>query len=328
METNYPGNLHQLAQILNVSYKGLEFFAFKAYLPSFYSRHEIVKYEGKARQIAAPGSYLKALQRKIKTLLEQSYTAPGSTHGFRTGRSIITNARQHVGAAWILNLDLEDFFGSINFGRVLGALRGRPFCFNKQVAVAISRLSTLDNALPLGSPASPILSNIVCRSMDRDLLSVAREYSIFYTRYADDLTFSSRSKKYLSSPGQLPQSLQNTIEDCIQENGFHINRRKQKFYYGSNGGIVTGLRVTSSVTPGRKFIRELRAIYSKIRKEDLKKTQEEFSTKYANRNRYRDRDPSLVHHINGKLSFLYAILGPYHPVYQNYFDRLRSVLPD
>src|SRR5205814_3311637 len=119
---------------------------------------------------------------------------------FIPARSILTNAKPHLRQKFVLNVDLKDFFPTINFGRVRGVLIAKPYCLLPHIATYIARICCRDNALPQGAPTSPIISNMICSRLDRQLLRLARQYRCVYTRYADDLTFSTSMPRF---PGAL-----------------------------------------------------------------------------------------------------------------------------
>jgi hypothetical protein len=162
-------------------------------------------------------------------------------HGFKRGRSIITNAQQHRHRRWVFNLDLKDFFPSINFGRVRGFfLKNRDFALQSRVATVIAQIACHGDSLPQGSPCSPVISNLVANVLDMRLVKLASESGCTYSRYADDLTFSTNKKNFppdiallaKTKPGQnhkwIPGS---ALKKVIQRTGYRINSRKNRMMY-------------------------------------------------------------------------------------------------
>src|SRR5262249_16793586 len=118
-------------------------------------------------------------------------------HGFKRKRDIRSNARQHRHRRWVFNIDLEDFFPSINFGRVRGFfIKNRDFALHEEVATVIAQIACHDNSLPQGSPCSPVISNLVAHLLDMRLVKLASTNGCTYSRYADDLTFSTNKKEF------------------------------------------------------------------------------------------------------------------------------------
>jgi RNA-directed DNA polymerase len=120
-----------------------------------------------------------------------------SAHGFMRERSIITNASGHKKRRFVLNVDLKDFFGTINFGRVRGYfLKDKNFLLNATVATVLAQIAFFWNALPQGTPCSPVISNLIGHVLDIHLVRLASKAGCTYTRYADDLTFSTSKQSF------------------------------------------------------------------------------------------------------------------------------------
>lgn len=154
-----------------------------------YQQFSIAKGTGKVRLITAPDRRLKMLQQKLLPLLDQLYRVRSPVHGFVPNRSVKTNAESHRSRRFVINLDLKDFFPSITENRIQGLLSALGL--NYRVAEIIARLSCFGSRLPQGAPTSPTLSNMICYRLDTDLMQVAKGARAIYTRYADDITFSS-----------------------------------------------------------------------------------------------------------------------------------------
>ena len=150
------------------------------------------------------------------------------SHGFEVDKSILTNAEIHIGQKYILNIDLENFFHSINFGRIRGFfIKNVHFQLHPTIATCIAHIACYNNYLPQGSPCSPVISNLICSVLDIRLKNLAKKYKCFYTRYADDLTFSTYLKYF---PEQIAKSnyylnveLSALLIKEIQKAGFNIN---------------------------------------------------------------------------------------------------------
>jgi RNA-directed DNA polymerase len=173
-----------------------------------YVRYTIPKSNGGKRTILAPKPELKAIQRKILSALLERTTVSPMAHGFVKERSIITNAKQHVGREYVLRLDLKDFFPSITFKRVRGMFISLGYSF--AVASVLALLCTEYHREPFdrdgtiyhvsigkrhlvqGAPTSPSLSNLIAYHLDYRLHGLATKRNFTYTRYADDLIFFGR----------------------------------------------------------------------------------------------------------------------------------------
>ncbi|MGQ7122368.1 reverse transcriptase domain-containing protein, partial [Escherichia sp. HC-CC4] len=122
---------------------------------------------------------------------------PSLSHGFERKRSIITNAMMHLGKKYVFNIDLDNFFGSFNFGRVRGFfIKNRNFALDPEIATVIAKIACYNNELPQGSPCSPVITNLITHSLDIKLAAIASRNSSTFTRYADDITFSTRKGEF------------------------------------------------------------------------------------------------------------------------------------
>ena len=147
------------------------------------------------------------------------------SHAFEKRKSIITNARIHRNKRYVINLDLENFFDSFHFGRVLGYFeKNKNFMLPHEVAVALTQLVCYQKHLPQGAPTSPIITNLICQILDFRLLKIAKKYKLNFTRYADDLTFSTNDKKFLD----LKEHFFKEITTDILRAGFSVNNRKTR----------------------------------------------------------------------------------------------------
>lgn len=150
-----------LANLLEVPLKQLIYPARVARPDSKYTEFSIAKRKGAARKISAPVSAVRILQRKLNQVLTTVYERPAGVNRFVSGRSILANARVHVGAKFVLTVDLKDFFPSIDFGRVRGLFMAKPYNLGADVSTPLAQLSC-NKSLPQGAPSSPVISNMIC----------------------------------------------------------------------------------------------------------------------------------------------------------------------
>lgn len=255
-----------LAAFLEISLKQLGFFAFSH--ANKYSTFRISKnHSNEKREIKAPISILKDIQRRIAAVVSEVYESenpPEAAHGFRPGRSIATNAKCHVHRAALLNIDLKDFFPSITGGRVRGLFKAPPFSFPDEVADALTNLVCDNGSLPQGAPTSPVISNCICERMDKQLLSFASRNDLVYTRYADDITFSAfnlrRIKRACLNDSCDSLELSEALIEIIEKNGFEVNEIKTRFATRSTRQTVTGVIVNEKCNYKRSEYRELRVL--------------------------------------------------------------------
>lgn len=252
-ENNVPVifNLRHLRKICGISKREQNAY-FGINRGQLYRRFSIPKKSGGMRTIEAPDDKLKAIQRWIKEDILDSFSSSEYATGFKKGKSIVDNARPHIGKELIINIDLKDFFPSIHYADVIRIFSYMGY--RTDVAHLLTRLCTNgNNVLPQGSPASPALSNLVSLKLDKRLGQLARNLNCTYTRYADDITFSG-SKEIRSA---LP-----LIRDIITDEGFQINEDKVRLQYSHQRQEVTGLIVNEKLSVSPQIKKELKsAIY-------------------------------------------------------------------
>ena len=241
-------SVHHLAWQWRMSLKRLWWYA--SHTDRYYRRHRLPKKSGGTRQIDAPTYELKVHQRWIANHCIAASHVHDAAKGFRKNHSIKDNALPHVGKQVVIRIDVKDFFPSITHRQVRKAFEkmGYPY----RVAVALAGLCTLHGRLPQGSPASPALSNLVCAGLDCRLSGAAKRHGFDYTRYADDMTFSSDRRDL---PSLLP-----FFQRIIEDEGFRVHKKKTAVMRPSTRQTVTGLTVNENVHVGRRQRRILRAM--------------------------------------------------------------------
>ena len=192
-------SLQELGPLVGYTAKGLAFVVHGIPDSAKYTDFSIPKRSGGTRTISAPCEELKRLQSHLAKLLEDCIAEINQardqrkdtlSHGFRKKRSIMTNAAQHRGRRYVFNIDLHDFFGTINFGRVWRFFeKNHGFLLNSDIARTIAQIACHNQALPQGSPLSPVISNLIGHILDIRMAGIAAKAGCFYSRYADDLTF-------------------------------------------------------------------------------------------------------------------------------------------
>lgn len=215
---------------------------------------------------------MKAIQRKLSKLLWNYQLSiwddighiPNISHAFEKQKSIITNAKVHRNKRYILNLDLQDFFDSFHFGRVRGYFqKNRFFQLPEEVATTIAQLTCYKGHLPQGAPSSPIITNLICKILDIHLLKIAKKYKLDYTRYADDLTFSTNNKNFKNIWLRFMSEISNEIKKA----GFTINERKVRLQFKDSRQVVTGLIVNKKLNVDRRYYKLVRAMADRLYKD-------------------------------------------------------------
>ena len=287
-----------------------------------YTTFKIKKRSGGLRDICAPISTLKILQRKLNHVLQLIYEPRSCVHGFTRERSIVTNAQTHVRKNYVLNVDIKDFFHSINFGRVRGMFLARPYEVLEKPATILAQICCFDNYIPQGAPTSPVISNMICSKLDGELQRLAQKFHCIYTRYADDITFSSTMPEFpktLAIETTSGIELGGMLKQCIEDNGFRIHEGKIRLQKPDRRQEVTGITVNDMPNVNRRFIRQLRAMIHAWEKYGYENAEREYHEKYCRKRRHPDRPPPVFCRVvDGKLNFLKMVRGENSPIYRKY----------
>lgn len=271
-------SLRDLSIVLGFQPKAVSFIIYKYSKERLYTSFTIPKKSGSVRAIHAPCPELKNLQSCVSKYLqdcideinESKKITHTLSHGFKRGYSIVTNASMHKKRRLVLNVDLEDFFGAINFGRVRGFfITNKNFSLQPSVATVLAQIICYENSIPQGSPCSPVVSNLIGHLLDIKLAKMASEMKCTYSRYADDLTFSTNKQQFpleLVSPGDSPHDwvVGEKLERVIQKCGFQVNSRKTRLQYRDSRQDVTGLVVNEKVNVPAEYRRRARAMAHRL----------------------------------------------------------------
>jgi len=265
----------ELANLLGLEYKQLRFLTYHrdVEISDHYYRYEIPKRSGGLRKIAAPKTVLKNAQRRILSEILEKINISDTAHGFISGRSILTGALVHQSQPRLLvNIDLENFFPTITFQRIRGMFKSFgysgyissllamicTYCERMPIEVKgqMRYVKTSERILPQGSPASPMITNIICRGLDKKINALAEEQAFSYSRYADDMSFG-----FNKEPDS--ESLKNIlfrIQKVVYSEGLRINKKKTRFLRPNNRQCVTGI-VINNEQPGvpRNWVKKMRA---------------------------------------------------------------------
>ncbi len=272
-----------------------------------YHFHWVRKKSGGYRLIEAPKSLLKEVQIRILRGILDLVAAHPAAHGFVPGRSIRSNAAPHVGQAWILKLDLSNFYPSVSFNRVVAIFRSLGYC--REAAIWLGKLTTsaipsnlnapdqrmgtvwpyLRRHLPQGAPTSPAIANLSAFGLDLRLTGLAGAYGLRYTRYADDLT--------LSGPQRAVAALREIIPFATTIIGwerFRLNKAKRRVLRRYQQQTVTGLVVNDQLGIPRAEFDRLKAILTNC-------------LRHGPASQNRNRHPQFAAHLLGRIGHLASV---------------------
>jgi hypothetical protein len=257
---------------------------------------------GDLRLIEDPAPLLKKVQSTLNRYLQSAYYFEKSHAGYgfvvnpvtdEDRRNILTNARKHLGRPWLLQLDLRDFFHHVTEQKVRKIFEVPPFCFKEDITDLLTAVTTYMGRLPMGAPTSPVLSNFACRDLDDALHALATAKHWNYTRYADDLSFS--SKRAFSGDELF------ALRQIVHDHGFVVNEQKTCLSGPEQDKIVTGilLRGKGELRPGffadvEQDVRRLAAVV------EAQHFHGELSTHWVEK---------MKQQVRGKIAFIGFVLG-------------------
>lgn len=364
-EESVPFELKQITYYANPKLNKNRYLAF-----------EIKKKSGAARKIHAPVPGLKAIQRCLNFILQVVYEPHPTAHGFVLDKSIVDNAKIHVNSNYVYNIDLKDFFPSIDQARVWKTLQlppfnlglnfpkdgtfdvreggviidGKPVKYGNSVnllfakerlmlnniicalvchEMEVERLNektgewekVIRNVLPQGAPTSPTITNIVCRKLDFKLNGVAKRFNLKYSRYADDITFSSMHSVFTkNSPikNDAGRTFLEELNRVITEQNFHIKESKVRLQRKGYRQEVTGLNVNEKVNVQRRYIKKLRVWLHRWELFGYEMAEGKFLRDYLkDRGHLVKGKPHMTNVIDGKLMYLEMVKGKEDSTYRN-----------
>lgn len=375
-----------------------------------YTEFKIKKKSGKERNIHNPVKGLKSLQKTLSFILQCVYEPHNAAMGFIRNKSIVDNANLHAGNRYVYNIDLKDFFPSIDQARVWKCLQLKPFNLNKATSVSpeymkskdfkmkylnseepisffkgkgrmftntpqgtvfvsknfdkekdkyilqgSSSLKTKDgkslegtlwlvnkipntnrldvaniiaslcctemeverknengewqkikrNVLPQGAPTSPVITNIVCQRLDYLLSGVAKRFGLKYSRYADDITFSSMHNVYQPEGEFLKE-----LHRIIAEQNFQIQESKTRLQKDGYRKEVTGLLVNEKTNVQQRYIKQLRMWLYYWERYGYERASEFFLQQFiADKGHVKKGESNIANVISGKLDYLKMVKG-------------------
>ena len=288
--------------------------------PKYYT-FERPKKSGKMRTIEAPEYDLKTLQKQFNNYLQSYYYTVQSSAAYGYiirvkdkpyKKNILENARYHLGATYLLNVDFEDFFHQITTLQIFKLLQTSPFKLQKKAAHLLSKLFTYKGRLPMGAPTSPAFSNIVTLALDEQLKNWATNQDLKYTRFVDDLTFSSTKRPFTTEDVE-------QINAICQQNKLKLNPKKTTFFGAAATKKVTGLVLNETVDISSDFYEALELDLERIRQ-----TAEVNVIMYQHNRTELLRD--FKKEVDGMINFIGMIEGYDSQLFWEYRQKLKAAL--
>lgn len=303
--------------------------------PYRYRHFNIQKKSGGIRQISSPiNKTFTMILQSVNEMFKAIYTPSDYAMGFVEKRSVVTNANVHKAQNYVFNIDLKDFFSSIEQFQVRKRLQSDPFNFPITIAGILADLCTVREKrkdadgkdiyayiLPQGAPTSPIITNMICDVLDRRLAGVAKRFGLNYTRYADDITFSSNHYVYAKN-----REFRNELVRVIEGQGFRINEKKTRLQKHGSRQEVTGIIVSDKLNVTKKYVREIRSLLYIWEKYGYSDAYKRFFPKYkAEKGHVKKGHPELLNVLEGKLLYLKMVKGNSDPVFVKLNSKLKKL---
>ncbi len=327
---SYAKNILYDKKCLPYSENSLTYFANPAFCQNRYTTFSIKKKSGGDRIINAPVNGLKSILKAFNLILLCIFEPHKAATGFVLGKSIVDNAKVHIGQNYVYNIDIKDFFHSFDRNRVKMGFMYPPFNLRDErepLAFLLSSLVTHPinkiekNVLPQGSPASPTITNILSKFLDHRLNGLANRFGLKYSRYADDITFSSPHSIFKNE--EFLKELHRIIED---DQKLVINLDKTRLQKAGYQQEVTGLIVNEKANVKKRYIKQIRMWLYYWEKYGYAKAQRIFKRDYiVDKGHVKKGEPSLINVLDGKLEFLKMVKGHNDSTYlklRGRFDKL------
>lgn len=297
-----------------------------------YHQFTIPKKSGGTRTISSPANELKNILSYLNLIFKAMYNPLPCVNGFVEGRNIVDNARTHLNEHYVFNIDLKDFFTSIPQARVWGRLKAKPYSLKQPMANLVAGLCAMRQTtngkdtnesfvLPQGAPTSPILTNMICERMDWKLSRLARKYHVNYSRYADDMTFSSQHNVY-----QADGPFRKELKAIIEGEGFRINPDKTRLDKSGSRQEVTGVTVGVKTNVTRSYVKNIRAILHIWEKYGPEAAQQRFLKPYLKEKaRQQKGTPHVENVLQGKLLYMKMVKGDDDPTFMALWQRFMKL---
>jgi len=297
-------SVSDLCELLDADHLKLTSYALN---PS-YNVFEIRKKSGKMRLIEDPAEPLQQIQDTINDYLQAVYWHQRSpaAYGFvinvqddPTPRHIETNAALHLNRPWLLNCDLLDFFHQVTYARVKSCFSVAPFKFQEDAASLLAGLCTYKGRCPMGAPTSPVLSNLVFAAVDADLIEFSHKRGWKYSRYADDMSFSSQESMNWDDYTAIKRIV-------TEKHDYAYNEEKAMLFGPEDTKVITGLLLTpDGLEVPSDFLPNLM--------EDIRQLEASMKVQYrAGFGKQSRANERFQRSVEGKLQFYRRIMGAQH----------------
>lgn len=288
-------NLRSIASTFNIKLEFLESILKSPTRSEFYQKMFILKKNGKGYRLVykAINKSLSLFHKNLSTSLQklEKEFVHDCAYGFVKGKSTFDNAKIHLNRQILVQFDIENFFKSINYENIKKIFF--QLCKNDDIASILTSLTTVNTSLVEGLHTSPVLANLFFYDLDIQLFELAQKHDCLYTRYADDITFSTNFKDINV------KKLEKEVSAILKESNLSLNNEKTRISKKGQPQYVTGLSVSNP-----EFPRIPRLMKKKIRQELY------YIKKYGAEDHFMNKKEKLydgMQRLNGWIIYCHAI---------------------
>ncbi|MEC0259734.1 reverse transcriptase family protein [Paenibacillus lautus] len=293
---------------------------------SFYSSRSLIKKNGsRTLQCIKPNSRLYVLQNNLVNRIFEDLALPDTVYGFVRGRSYKDFLNPHVkvhkeSTRYYLRLDIKDFFESITQDileqELMFIIKVNENAAKQEIMSSIINIVTLNGSLPQGAVTSPIISNIIFRRADIRINNYCKKHSVIYTRYADDLLFSTENMRIFNN--QNIKFFIKMITNILKSLNLRINRSKIK--KGENKISLNGFVIDNEVRISRKKKQDITKVLFLYENRGVPSNINQYLQRLNNANLYYRNKPfntkqQLINYLAGYRSFLIDWCSDQHPIF-------------
>jgi len=233
-----------------------------SFLKQYYVKKIILKSEGSTRELSIPKRKLKVIQRNILKHILVNHPVSSVTHGWVKSKSRFSCLQGHIYHTNLITLDINNYFDSIHYSSIY-KIFNINLQFSRQIATILTKLTTYEHRLPQGAPTSPCLANIYLYSFDNYLSNYCKKMKVTYTRFGDDMIFSSNSDIIY---------IINKINFLLKQRGLKIATQKTTISTNLTNRVpILGLIVSDSVYVPKKERKLVEAILINSQKTGLER---------------------------------------------------------
>ena len=232
----------------DLGYSAKTLYGLSNSLEKHYHTVYVPKSDGSKRKLSVPDLILKLVQKSIADNILIQYPISTYAKAYKSGSSVLKNARPHIGKKKILKLDIEGFFDHILYSQVKDIVFYKEK-YSEPIRILLTMLCYYQDALPQGAPTSPTITNIIMYDFDEAVGTFCRDKGVAYTRYCDDMTFSGDFDE---------KEIISLVKNELSKLGLYLKNRKTVVIPATKSQRVTGIVVNEKINIAKEYKKKLR----------------------------------------------------------------------